>query len=430
MSSPTPTQPRVFVSHSHEDDPFTQRLVADLRAAGALVWVDVADIHHGDFLQRINEALEHSEWLVLVLTPAAVASQSVRMEMDAARKRPKRRRLHGVLAVLAAPLPAGTLPPQWDGLPLFHATRDYRGGVVGVFHAIGLHAPWERVDLLAAPLPLPPPQPLLTASSSPAPFPPRLAALGFARRSLGGVEVVVPPLCEVPAGAFLMGSDPAQDQDAAEHEMPQHWVTLAAYEIARFPVTVAEYAAFVRAGQPAPQDWHNQLAHPDHPVVNVFRQEALAYTAWLAQVTGQPWRLPSEAEWEKAARGDPDAGRARLYPWGGSFDPRRCNTGASHLGGTTSVGTYPTGASPYGAQDMAGNVWEWTSSLLKPYPYVAADGREGAEARGVRVVRGGSWGDTPQAARAASRFPVHSDLYHDLSGFRVICAAPGSIPRR
>jgi formylglycine-generating enzyme required for sulfatase activity len=257
-------------------------------------------------------------------------------------------------------------------------------------------------------------------------FPRRLAELGFAGRIFGGVQVILPPLCEVPAGEFLMGSDPSLDQDATENERSRHWVTLAAYRIARFPVTVAEYAIFVGTGQQAPQNWQRQLAHPDHPVVNVLWRDAGAYTAWLAKVTGQPCRLPTEAEWEMATRWDPAARHARRYPRGDTVDKARCNTDASGIGGTTPLGTYPLGASAYGAQDMAGNVWEWTSSLFKPYPYIAADGRERADARGARVLRGGSWGDTPQVARAAYRFPVHPDYFYDLSGFRVVCAVPGS----
>jgi formylglycine-generating enzyme required for sulfatase activity len=201
-------------------------------------------------------------------------------------------------------------------------------------------------------------------------------------------------------------------------------VTLGAYRIATHPVTVAEYACFVRAGQKQPGNWWTQLAHLDHPVAYVPWNDAVAYAAWLAAMTGQPWRLPTEAEWEKAARGTD----GRIYPWGDVFVVPLCNTRASGIGTTTRVGTYPSGASPYGAQDMAGNVWEWTSSLYKPYPYVAGDGREAATSSERRVLRGGSWFYDPLSARAAFRYRFSPDYPDGSVGFRVVVvgAAPGS----
>jgi hypothetical protein len=113
------------------------------------------------------------------------------------------------------------------------------------------------------------------------------------------------------------------------------------------------------------------------------------YAAWLARITGQPWRLPSEAEWEKAARGT----SGRIYPWGDTFDPSRANTSEGGSGATTPVGSYPSGASPCGAKDMSGNVYEWTSSHNVPYPYDPTDGREAPDTTGSKVARGGSWDD-------------------------------------
>jgi formylglycine-generating enzyme required for sulfatase activity len=152
-------------------------------------------------------------------------------------------------------------------------------------------------------------------------------------------------------------------------------------------------------------------------VVNVSWHDAMAYCNWLARVTGKPYRLPSEAEWEKGARGTD----GRVYPWGSQWDPARCNGRASTPGGTTPVGAYPDGASLYGALDMAGNVWEWTSSAYEAYPYEPADGREDLEAGdGVRrVVRGGSFGNLHWRVRCAFRgrdFPSAS--FWDR-GFRV-----------
>jgi formylglycine-generating enzyme required for sulfatase activity len=264
----------------------------------------------------------------------------------------------------------------------------------------------------------------LLAILKPDRFPPRLAELGFTAQKRGNVTFIIPPVCAVPAGEFLMGSDKRRDPQASDSELPQHRVNLSAYAIARFPVTVAEYACFVEMGQPQPNDWASQMRKPDHPVTYVSWDDAVAYAAWLARITGQPWRLPTEAEWEKAARWDVRTGVTRLYPWGDSFDLSRTNTSESSKRATTAIGSYPNGASPYGAEEMAGNVWEWVHSLFKPYPYNASDGREVENSTANRVLRGGSWGNLQQYARAADRdgnWPV--SLSFGI-GFRL--ALPGS----
>jgi formylglycine-generating enzyme required for sulfatase activity len=235
----------------------------------------------------------------------------------------------------------------------------------------------------------------------------------------------VPPICAVPAGEFLMGSDPRHDPPEYDDEQPQHRVNLAAYSIARFPVTVAEYACFVETTHHRqPGDWANQIQKIDHPVVYVSWDDAVAYAAWLARQTGQFWRLPTEAEWEKAARWDQRTGVARLYPWDDSFDQSRANTRESGRGGTTAVGSYHAGASPYGAEEIAGNVWEWTHSLFKPYPYTQNDGREIENSTEDRVLRGGSWYDLRLLARAAYRGTDMPDGLGGSEGFRL--ALPGS----
>lgn len=264
-------------------------------------------------------------------------------------------------------------------------------------------------------------------------FTQRLTKLGFTLHSVGGVEVILPPVCNVSAGEFLMGSDPRQDTEADADEQPQHSVMLSAYQIAAFPVTVAEYACFVRAGGQEPQpergvgNWAMQQEQPDRSVFCVSWHEANIYAGWLARLTGQPWRLPTEAEWEKAARWDQARRHSRIYPWGDRFERGRCHSREEGIRGYTAVGTYPNGASPCGAQDMAGNVWEWTSSLLKPYPYNQKDGREQWSAVvGNRVLRGGSWADTQKYVRAAFRQAGSPTMVNASNGFRLVHALPGS----
>jgi len=161
--------------------------------------------------------------------------------------------------------------------------------------------------------------------------------------------------------------------------------------------------------------------HPAQPVVGVCWHEARAYCAWLSAQTGQDYRLPSEVEWEAAARGRAE----RRYPWEGDFDPSRCNSFESHVRGTTPAGVFPAGDTPQGIADMSGNVWEWTSSLYRSYPYRADDGRENSkDGDGRRVVRGGSWDSNRENARCAYRHYTPPGARHNNLVFRVLCVSP------
>jgi formylglycine-generating enzyme required for sulfatase activity len=256
-----------------------------------------------------------------------------------------------------------------------------------------------------------------------------LAERGFATTAYADIALILPPACAVPAGHFMMGRDPARDLPDPKGREPQHAVWVEGFALGRFPVTVAEYACFVAAGGPRPEphgrtvDWSSQLGRPEHPVVRVTWDQAVAYAHWLADLTGQPWRLPTEAEWEKAARWDDAARRPRVYPWGDRFDRLRANTRDHGPGATTAVGSYPGGASPCGALDVAGNVWEWTSSYALPYPYDARDGREsagtGPAGAYYRIRRGGAWDRTWHDARCAHRNLDVPFLNSDAQGFRL-----------
>jgi toxoflavin biosynthesis protein ToxD len=258
-------------------------------------------------------------------------------------------------------------------------------------------------------------------------FPQRLLDLGFLRhdKASGGEGwYIVPPLCSVDAGLFLMGSDPREDANAEDNELPQHTVVTASYGIGSYPVTVAEYDCAVRAGVVREPrygliTWTYQLQGLDDPVNCISWADATAYASWLSHLTGQVWRLPTEAEWEKAARGTD----GRRYSWGNSWDPSR--THVDMIDGPTPVGAFTKwgDASPFGAHDMAGNVWEWTSSLFRPYPYAAQDGREDHATEGTRVLRGGSWANSASEARSANRngnAPTEPD---DSMGFRLVLAS-------
>lgn len=137
---------------------------------------------------------------------------------------------------------------------------------------------------------------------------------------------------------------------------------------------------------------------PNQPVVGVNWYEAMAYAAWLAAVTGRPYRLPTEAEWEWAARRT-----TRRYPWDADWGPGRCNWRGSGLNRPNPVGVYPHGATEDGLHELPGNVYEWTVSLYRPYPYQSHDGRERTDVEGLRVLRGGSWYTDHETVRCAYR---------------------------
>ena len=226
------------------------------------------------------------------------------------------------------------------------------------------------------------------------------------------------PMVWVPPGPFLMGSDKGRDPRASADELPQHEVTLPGYWIGRYPVTVAQFRAFVEASGHRPAKPGSLKGPDDHPVVQVTWNEALAFCRWLGERAGLPVTLPSEAEWEKAARGTD----GRIYPWGDEPpDEGRCNFG-SNVGGATPVGRYsPQGDSPYGCADMAGNVWEWTRSRYRGYPYDPGDGREDLEAgQGVlRVLRGGEFFSEAWSVRCAFRVRGLTGYRGGDCGFRL-----------
>jgi len=219
---------------------------------------------------------------------------------------------------------------------------------------------WARVRLLL---------PVLALIVAIGPMP----TLGARAAGVDDVEMI-----EIPAGWFMMGSAEA---DADQDEQPVARIFVDGFWIDKHEVTNRRYQRCVDAGVcvvPIGSELGDR-GRADHPVAILSWRQATDYCRWAGK------RLPSEAEWEKAARG-PDG---RRYPWGDAFEPERANAG--YTLGLGPVGEHPSGASPYGVLDMAGSAWEWTSSLYRPYPYDATDGREDPSAHGARVNRGGSW---------------------------------------
>jgi formylglycine-generating enzyme required for sulfatase activity len=248
---------------------------------------------------------------------------------------------------------------------------------------------------------------------------------------------------KIPAGPFLMGSD-LGDSATYDDQHPVHEIYLEEYYIARFPVNVIQFKAFVEDSGYEPRDPESLLGVSNHPVVWVNWYDALAYCEWLNDKLRQKakwvvtqeladrsqylfWEglangklrvtLPSEAEWEKAARGED----VRIYPWGNEYVLENANV-EMNIGKTCAVGCYLDGASPYGVLDMGGNVWEWTRSIYSPYPYDALDGREdiyvNTDVR--RVLRGGCWSVDHRFARCTSRYRRKQKYRFNDFGFRVV----------
>ncbi len=289
-----------------------------------------------------------------------------------------------------------------------------------------------------------------------------LAKLGDPRQAVLVAEEM--EFCEIPAGPFIMGS--RDDPNATDDERPQHTYLISYdYRISRYPVTNAHYLQFVhddgyrtsRYWREAEKDgvWKDGLVKGrwddspresfvdfgepfnllNHPVVGITWYEALAFTRWLTErlraagnlpADGEI-RLPNEPEWEKAARG----ADGRVYPWVGDVDPERANYDKTGIDATSAVGCFPSGASPYGAEDLSGNVWEWTRSVYGPYRYPDQPDelahREnlmaGLDER--RVLRGGAFSDGAYVVRCAARSWDFPDLRYGLFGFRVV-ASPTS----
>lgn len=270
-------------------------------------------------------------------------------------------------------------------------------------------------------------------------------ALGFTGTAALGEPLLIPATVDIPAGAFIAGSDEAEreaayrlDEAAYGHsrtregrwyeaELPRHQTTTGAYAITATPITNQQYAAFVAAtGYAAPdvdpRTWASyRLSHPyertrrhawvngyppgsreEHPVALVSHADAQAYAEWLSQETGAVWRLPTESEWERAARGDD----GRRFPWGDNFQPELLNSHDIGPFDTVPVGSFPEGASPYGLLDAAGQVFEWTATAAGTDRY---------------LVKGGSWDDEGCGiCRPAARHSRPAGLKHILIGFRLV----------
>ncbi len=411
----SPRSLRVFLCHASGDKPAVRELYQRLRADGIDAWLDEENLLPGqDWQLEIPKAVRESDAVIVCLSKGSInkagyVQKEIKFALDVADQQPQ-----GTIFLIPLKLEECDVPERlrrWQWVNLF-STNGYE-------HL--LKALRSRAESLGA-----------NASSvieqavivQPAPSLPPFKVTVRAQRNSdvqvwGGVEFV-----RIPQGKFLIGSQ-ADNRFADENEKPQHTIEIPYdYWIARYPVTCQQFAAFVEATKAQidlAADWPTT---PDQPVVNVTWHEANAYGQWLTKLLPDDRhdlivRLPTEAEWEKAARGV----YGYEWPWGNEWDAAKCNSAESGKGAVTPVAAYsPQGDSSYGVSDLVGNVWEWCHSLERAYPYVADDGRESEVGTELRIVRGGAYRDSFAGTRCAYRSAFLPHRRHEVIGFRVVLA--------
>jgi len=350
--------------------------VTDLKANAANVWLDRLDIRPGSqWDSEVEKALIACSEMLLILSPTSVDSRNVMDEVHFALEENKR-----IIPVMHRYC---RVPFRLRRVQHIDFQHDYQP-------ALGsLLAELAHDDLLATHTTI------STEVSKSIPSPP----------ARDGNWIVIP------SSTFLMGAQKEganRDPDAYANEAPVHEVTLKAFQIGRFPVTVREYDAFIKDGGyearkfwiegfgrfKEPESWETQKQNLDWPVVGVSWYEAAAYCSWAGG------RLPTESEWERTARG-PQNGR---YPWGNqpALDHSYANY-EGRVGHPTPVGLYPKGNSLEGVSDLLGNVWEWCSDWYGPYSANIQENPPGAKNGHQKILRGGSWGVDPGGVRVSDR---------------------------
>jgi formylglycine-generating enzyme required for sulfatase activity len=401
----------IFISYSHKDSKYALRLAKALEQNGFSVWIDERIDYGTQWPRVIQESIDGCSAFVVIMTPRSYDSVWVQNELSYARSEDKPifpLLLEGKLWVTVAALQYvdvsnGKLPPsdffkQLGGVvpksTTAQAEHVYRHSVSKPDQII------RQTDILTITTPI-------------------------------QMELI-----RVPAGEFMMGSDPEMDKYAQKEEQPCHSLSVAEFYIGKFPVTNTQYSIFVKAtNRYIPMHWERgyvNKGYREHPVVNVSWFYAIAFSKWLRGETDQAINLPSEAQWEYAARGGP-LSRGYLYAGGENPDDvawYKANSGDD---------THPVGGkqpNELGIYDMSGNVWEWTRSLWgrdrwEPdfkYPYISRDGREkmGAPQRILRVLRGGTFISKSQYVRCAYRRRRSPDARFNNIGFRVVMEYPSS----
>ncbi len=391
---------RVFLCHASQDKPIVRELYQRLLAEGWIdPWLDEKELIPGqDWGMEIEKAVESSDAVIVCLSNTSIAKsgyvqRELRAILDKALEKPE-----GVIYVV---------PLRLDDCQVPHSLKNLQW--VDYFETAAYEKLLQSFQACAS----------------------RIGLIVFPgmQGQLGSVEFV-----NVPAGKFLIGSL-SENKLAFPDEKPQHTFEIPYnYLITRFEITNVQFAKYVeQANAKSKSSARKWRMFPDLPVVNISWYEALRFCQWLTDHYhhhGHPdylFRLPTEAEWEMAARGED----GREWPWGNQFLSEKrpkdipCNCQRSKIGKPTPVEAYiPGGYSPYHVADMIGNVWEWTQSLLRSYPYDPCDGRENLKTPGERVIRGGSFDTTVRSVRITCRSRLNPEFSLPNVGFRIVFAPP------
>ena len=424
---------RIFLSYSSKDRALAEPIYFTLRADRHKVFFDRSDLPPGqEYDAHILQAIEAADLFIFLVSPDSISEGSYTLaELDIARKTwesPGGRVLpvlvrHTELERVPAYLRAVTILEPDGNVPAIvgdavnrialrrrRAARAYLSGGLAVAIALAAGAYF----LFLRPAVTPPgghevkspsaaPQPLAGPPATPA----TKDASGQPAREISGKDGAAALL--VPAGKFVMGDD---------EDSPRHDVSLDSFYMDRYEVTASRYAKFLEAtGQTSrPEYWHelNLASRGDRPVIGVNWHEANAYCRWAGR------RLPTEAEWEKAARGTDE----RTYPWGNQEPSANlANYGKpqtnAYQDGLAPVGRHEAGKSPYGINDLAGNVSEWVADwYVDDLPTEVAWNPTGPASGKGKVIRGGGWYDPPTRVRSAKRFYASPGNRADDTGFR------------
>jgi formylglycine-generating enzyme required for sulfatase activity len=419
--------PKFFITHSWKDIEFTRKLCQDLNDAGLNGFFDERSVRPGKSIpKRIEQGIEQCDVYIPVLSPHALKSSWADWEIDMAIMMNREQGRPHIIPVIAEKC---EVPRRLRHILYVDFVGRYDDALNELLtKGFGLPPkPPPVVAVPSAPPKVPAPTPALPGwlvpvatvtaviivacillgtivnsilntqpTATPAHFVTATPPLGVGSTKISPIDGAT--MVYVPAGEFLMGSNDYDD------EKPPHTVYLDAFWIDKYEVTNALYKKCVSAGKCQPPTstrsfsrdaYYGNSQYDNYPVIYVTWENANQYCTWANK------KLPTEAQWEKAARGTD----GRIYPWGNTFDKNLLNSAEGGKGDTTAVGSYPAGASPYGAMDMAGNVWEWVADWYDANYYKNSASRNptGPTSGLYRVLRGGSWDSDSLVVRAAYR---------------------------
>jgi formylglycine-generating enzyme required for sulfatase activity len=389
---------RIFLSYASQDKETAKEIYLALRDQGHKVFFDRADLPPGEeYHNRIREAIQTAQLFIFLMTPDAVDGGSYTLtELDIAEKKGIK-----LLPVMLRKTDIVNLPATIKAVTFLETDGSLPGAIAAEVHGIAAEWRWRRLKLAAAATAF-----IVLVS----------AGLFYGLKARSRTAVIGKdgaPAVLIPAGSFVMGDNETS---------PRREIFVDAFYMDKFEITVGRYAKFLEATGHVrpPEEWETVKIQSDGelPVVGVDWGDAASYCQWAGK------RLPTDAEWEKAARGADE----RKYPWGNETPtPERARYGRPYENpvykdGVARVGSYPKGMSPFGVFDLSGNVTEWVADWFsESFPINEARNPKGPESGTGRVLRGGGWYDPAERISAARRMYASSSNRADDIGFR--CAA-------